>query len=157
MHQKFLYDKSREYISMMDTQCQGAVWTRPAPQQCVQIMSYYTAMQTSLNTLRQNGRRFPDIFKCIFLNENMLILIRWSLFPWVQLTADQATSHYLNQWWLYYRRIYASLGLNESKHITWRNHMETFSASLALYEANPPVTSGFRSQRQWRWAETNDW
>ena len=25
----------------------------------------------------------------------------------------QATSHYLNQWWLVYRRIYASLGLNE--------------------------------------------
>ena len=26
---------------------------------------------------------------------------------------DQATSHYLNQWWLDYRRKYASLGLNE--------------------------------------------
>ena len=49
---------------------------------------------------------------------------RWSLFLRVQLTifqhwfrlwlgADQATSHYLNQWWLDYRRIYASLGLNE--------------------------------------------
>ena len=25
---------------------------------------------------------------------------------------DQATSHYLNRWWLDYRRIYASLGLN---------------------------------------------
>ena len=29
------------------------------------------------------------------------------------LGADQATSQYLNQWWLNYRRIYASLGLNE--------------------------------------------
>ena len=48
----------------------------------------------------------------------------WSLFLRVQLTiiqhlfrwwlgADQATSHYLNQWWLDYQRIYASLGLNE--------------------------------------------
>ena len=65
----------------------------------------------------------------------------WSAFPWmkmfefrlkfhrslflrVQLTtvqhwfrywlgAVQARSHYLNQWWLDYRRIYASLGLNE--------------------------------------------
>ena len=48
----------------------------------------------------------------------------WSLFPRVQLTifqhwfrwwlgADQATSHYLNQWWSDYRPIYASLGLNE--------------------------------------------
>ena len=48
----------------------------------------------------------------------------WSLFPVVQLTifqhwirlwlgAVQATSHYLNQWWFVYRRIYASLSLNE--------------------------------------------
>ena len=48
----------------------------------------------------------------------------WSLFLGVQLAifqhwfrqwlgAVQATSHYLNQWWLDYRRIYASLGLNE--------------------------------------------
>ena len=48
----------------------------------------------------------------------------WSLFIRVELTksqhwfrywlgADQATSHYLDQWWLDYRRIYTSLGLNE--------------------------------------------
>ena len=48
----------------------------------------------------------------------------WSLFLSVQLTifqhwfrywlgAGKATSHYLKQWWLNYRRIYASLGLNE--------------------------------------------
>ena len=46
-----------------------------------------------------------------------------SLFPRAQLTlehwfrkwlgADQATSHYLNQWWLVYWRIFASLGLIE--------------------------------------------
>ena len=50
----------------------------------------------------------------------------WSLFLRFQLTifqywfrwwlgADQATSHYLNQRWLVYWRIYASLGLNELK------------------------------------------
>ena len=44
----------------------------------------------------------------------------WILFQMVQLTifqhwfgAIQATSHYLNQWWLVYRRIYASHGLSE--------------------------------------------
>ena len=48
----------------------------------------------------------------------------WSLFLRVQLTifqhwfrkwlgAVQATNHYLNQWWLDYRPIYAPLGLNE--------------------------------------------
>ena len=48
----------------------------------------------------------------------------WSLFPRVQSTifqhwfklwhgAIQEPSHYLNQWWLVYWCIYASLGLNE--------------------------------------------
>ena len=48
----------------------------------------------------------------------------WSVFLWVQLTifqhwfrswlvTDKVTSHYLNQWWLVYWHIYASLGLNE--------------------------------------------
>ena len=67
-----------------------------------------------------------DIFKWIFLNENVWILIKISLkFVFkgpinnipalVQIMGwrQQATSHYLNQWWLVYWRIYASLGLNE--------------------------------------------
>ena len=36
-------------------------------------------------------------------------LLRW----W--LGAYQATGHYLNQWWLFYWRLYGSLGLNELK------------------------------------------
>ena len=39
-------------------------------------------IETTLNSLRprQNGRRFADdSFKCIFLNENVLILIKISL------------------------------------------------------------------------------
>ena len=50
-----------------------------------------------------------------------------SLFPRVQLPifqhwfrglgVYQATSHYMNQLWLDYRRIYASFGLNELKHL----------------------------------------
>ena len=50
--------------------------------------------------------------------------VHWNLFPRVKLIifqhwfrwwlgAGQVTSHYLNQWWLVYWRIYASLGLNE--------------------------------------------
>ena len=53
-----------------------------------------------------------------------LLRFHWNLFLMVQLTifqhwfrlwlgAVQATSHYLNQWWLVYWRIYASFGLNE--------------------------------------------
>ena len=43
---------------------------------------------------RENGHFADGIFKRIFF-------------------AVQATSHYLNQWWLVYRRIYASLDLDE--------------------------------------------
>ena len=54
------------------------------------------------------------------------IRFHWYLFPRVKLTLFQhwfrywlgdghATSHYTNQWWLVYWRIYASLGLNELK------------------------------------------
>ena len=74
---------------------------------------------------RQNGRHFADdIFKRIFLNENIWIPIQISLkfvpegsinnIP--SLVQTMAWRHYLNQWWLIYRRIYASLGLNELFH-----------------------------------------
>ena len=75
----------------------------------------------ALNTLRsrQNGRHFTDdIFKCIFLSENVWILIKISLkfvpkgpinnipaLIQIIVCADQATSHYLKQWWLVYWRI----------------------------------------------------
>ena len=71
-----------------------------------------------INTLRprQNGRHFADdLFKCIFLNETAWISLEISLkfVPKVQINNIPATRHYLNQWWLVYWRIYASLGLNE--------------------------------------------
>ena len=70
------------------------------------------------------------IFSSAFLWMKMLeFLLRflWNLFLMAQLTifqhwfrlwlgAVQATSHYLNQWWLVYWRIYASLGLNDLTH-----------------------------------------
>ena len=86
------------------------------------------------NTLRprQNCHHLADdIFKCILLNKNLWILfnislkfvseVRINIIPaLVQIMAwtDKATSHSLNKWWLDYRRIYASLGLNEL--IMWR-------------------------------------
>ena len=48
---------------------------------------------------RQNGHKFPDdIFKCIFLNENIHFWLRihWSLFPRIQSTVFQ---HWFI-WWL---------------------------------------------------------
>ena len=66
---------------------------------------------------------FSYAFTWMKMNDIQL-KFHWSLFLRIQLTtfqhwlrwwlgADQATSHYLNQWWLFYQRIYASLSLNE--------------------------------------------
>ena len=68
---------------------------------------------------------FSNVFSSTKMFE-FRIKFHWSLFVRDQLTisqdwfrfmlgAAQATSHYLNQWWLDYRRTYASLGLNEFK------------------------------------------
>ena len=80
---------------------------------------------------RQNGRHFADdTFKWFFQNENVWISIKISLkfvpkapisnIPsLVQIMAWRrpGDNHYLNQWWLVYRRIYASLSLNELTHL----------------------------------------
>ena len=69
-----------------------------------------------VNTLRtrQNGRHFADnIFRCIFFNENVWILLKISLkfVPKVQINSIPALvqimawrrpGHYLKQWWLHY-------------------------------------------------------
>ena len=95
---------------------------------------------------RQHGRRFPDnVFKGIFMNENILIPteISQKFVPngsinnvpiLVQIMAwhRQATSHYLNQLCLDYRRIYASFGPNELR----------LSALVALM---PPVATKLAS------------
>ena len=83
---------------------------------------------------------FSKVFSSMEMFEFRL-KFHWSLFPRVELTifqhwfrywlgVVQATSHYLNQWWLVHRRIYASLGLNELTYINyisigikpWINH-----------------------------------
>ena len=79
---------------------------------------------------------FSNVFSSMKMFEFRL-KFHWSLFPRVQLTifhhwfrkwlgAVQATSHYLNQWWLVYRRIYASRGFNElSAHYNCFMHITT--------------------------------
>ena len=68
-------------------------------------------------------RTFSNAFSSTKMHEFQL-RFHWSLFMKVQLTifqhwfrewlgATQVTSHCLNQWWLLYWCIYASLGLNE--------------------------------------------
>ena len=76
--------------------------------------------------LRQNDRYFSNgVFKCIFLDGNILIKIN-ILLKFVPkgsinnfVSAWSAPSHYLEQWWLVYWGIYASLGLNGLKAALW--------------------------------------
>ena len=104
------------------------------------------------NTLGAETKWQPflnDIFKCIFLNWNF----DWNLFPRVQLTkfefrhwfrwwlgAGQASSHYLNQWWLVYRRIYSSLGLNELSNFIfiWKDYVPCPCVQIFV-----PTSTGF--------------
>ena len=96
--------------------------------QMIHIIKYST-----FNTLRprQNGCHFADIFKCIFFNENVWILINISLrfipqgpvnnIP--RFGSDNGLAQTRRQTIIWtnddigYRRIYASLGFNEhNKH-----------------------------------------
>ena len=88
------------------------------------VLSTYPCIPSCLwvNTLRprQNGCYFPDnIFKCIFLNENIWILLKISLkfvpkvwinnisaLVLIMVLPQQAPSHYLNLWCLVYWCIY---------------------------------------------------
>ena len=56
----------------------------------------------------------------LFLRVQLTIFQHWF---WLWLGADQATSHNLNQWWLFYWRIYVSPGLNELTHQGWMIHI----------------------------------
>ena len=104
-----------------------------------------------VNTLRprQNGCHISDdISKRIFSDENVWIPIKISLkfvpqglinnIPaLVQIMAwrRQATSHYLNQWWLFYRCIYASRSLNELKVIATQEWMPGDTSNRARWLA----------------------
>ena len=69
---------------------------------------------------------FLNVFSWLKMYEFRL-RFDWSLFLRLQLTliqhwfrkwlgVDKATSHHLNQWWLFFRRKYASHALNELTH-----------------------------------------
>ena len=70
----------------------------------------------------------------LFLNVQLAIIQHWFR-KW--LGADQATSHYLKQWWLVYWRRYASLDLNElilrhHKTQCWLRKSERFLSNFSL-------------------------
>ena len=100
---------------------------------------------------------FSNVFSSLKMFEFRL-KFHWSLFPRVQSTifqhwfrwlgAVQATSHHLNQWWLVYRRIYASLGLNELK--TFNSSNNVYKVRKMTYHFNTG-TCFFNSRWLPRW------
>ena len=137
-------------------------------------MDEMAAEVTTRNTLqpRQNGRHCADdTLKRIFLNENVRVSIKISLkfvpmgpinnipalvqiMAWRR-KATKATSHYVNQWWLDHRRIYALLGLNEIElcirlffcynnlHVNMAKHANTFKYSRIHYRVCDEITYSF--------------
>ena len=108
--------------------------TGPLCGESIGVVSQHRGTVTSETVmfLTHCGRdKMAAIFQTTFSNAfswmkmfEFRLRFHWSLFPMVWLTifqhwfrwwlgAGEATSHYLNQWWLVYWRIYASLGLNE--------------------------------------------
>ena len=87
-------------------------------------------LQTTLSNAFSWMKMFEFTLKfqwCLFLRVQLIIFQHW--FRW-WLGAGQATSHCLNQWWLVYWCIDASLGLNElsfwmtSNLIYWTPHVD---------------------------------
>ena len=119
----------------------------------------------SFNTLRpgQNGSHFTDeTLKCILLNGNVRIQFKSLLMfvpngpinnipALVQLMAWRrpgakslsepmvvrlSTHIYLNQWWLDYRHIYTSLGINELTVLSSHNFAHAMTAQLSWHVQN---------------------
>ena len=109
------------------------------------LMQFSTSSSLYINSLRtrQNFHHFADdIFRCISWMKMHVFCLRfyWNLFCSLKYTtfqcwirqwfgSDQATTHYLNQWWLVYWCTYASFGHNG---LTYFNNTED-EAQKCLY------------------------
>ena len=102
-------------MAILPRNTQHGLWGKTSESQC----NHETKMAAISQTTLSNAFSWMKIL-------DFRLKFHWSLFLRIQLTifqhwfrqwlgADQATSHYLNRWWLVYWRIYASFGLNELK------------------------------------------
>ena len=73
-----------------------------------------------------------NFHRCLFPRAQLTISQHW-FSKW--LGAIQATSHYFNQWWFVYWRIYASLGLNEFRDSAMLHLVKQMSLTLANFGA----------------------
>ena len=80
----------------------------------------------------------------LFLSVKLTIFQHW--FRW-WLGAKQVTSHYVNQWWLVYWRIYASLCLNELTH--WGRVTHICVGNLTIIGPDNSLSPGRRQPIIW--------
>ena len=129
---------------------------------CNMIVRLYIIHFDTLRS-RPNGHHFADdIFNAFssmemyefWLKFHYMVLFTIShhlLIQW--LSAYQATSHYLNQWWSDYWSIYASLGLKE---LNW---LKKFRCILQIYILNRLWSSKIRKSRDYVYGiwDYKDW
>ena len=108
----------------------------------------------AMNKTHWRRNKMPDILQMTFSNAfscmkmyEFRLRFYWKLFERFQITtsqhwfrtwldADQATSHYVSQWWFVYWRLYASLGLDELRYL----NISTASFPLFLLWNHPDLT-----------------
>ena len=121
------------------------------------IMTFHITSNSTFYLTHWGRDKMATIFQTTFSNAfswmkmfKFRLKFQWSMFPRVQLTifqhwfrwwlgAGQETSHYLNQWWLVYWRIYASLGLNELTFFLTKQqlkHQTPLTGDFAVKSAN---------------------
>ena len=69
----------------------------------------------------------------------------WHNLNWWQTELSEACVH--KHFCICYLQMYVKVSFHSVTDTWWRHLMEIFSALLALYNGNPPVTGGFPSQR----------
>ena len=119
-----------------------------------------TTFSNAFSWMKTNAFRLRSHWS-LFLRVQLTIFQHW--FRW-WLGAVQATSHYLNQWWLVYRCIYASLGLNELKVVnsgTVSNYYDfceakTDAVTLMIYQSKhinclPSFVEWYETQQKSIW------
>ena len=110
-------------------------WDLPFPRKAAALTHWgrdkmASISQTTLSNVFSWMKMLEFLLKfhrSLFLRVQLTIFQHWFM-QW--LGTDQVTSHYMNQWWLDYRCIYALLGLNELNRshikimcITWSQGM----------------------------------
>ena len=110
----FLYDAVSTYVGQWESL--GSC-SQLCNNTCKGYFNTSRARQNGCQTTFSNALSWMKMYEFwLRFHCSLFLGVQWTIFQlWFRqwLSADQATSHYLDQWWLVYWHIYVSLGLNE--------------------------------------------